>query len=294
VWFFAGLHKLLSAAYLFETGPRMWRNTLGEMSDEQAVLLSIATAVFELSIGILAMFPAARRAVPWMAALLHGGILLSLVVQRWNTAVWPWNIALIAAAFSLYGWRNRSAEEEAAAPPEQVLAPLPWRWRLLALVVLLYPALYYVGLCDGYMAWCVYSSNTPSAHYYTAVPRSAAASTRPVPGLAAASTRRVPRPETDGLSPREGIDEAWNAADLEAALQTASGEELQFKHFAQLNVPLPPAPRLFERYFRKVARPGDVLTIDDPRPIMHWRGEGRRLFVCEKAGEIFEIETGGN
>jgi uncharacterized membrane protein YphA (DoxX/SURF4 family) len=54
------------------------------------------------------------------------------------------------------------------------------------------------------------------------------------------------------------------------------GESLSTRSFAQLNVPFPPAHRLYEQYFRNVAQPGDVLEIEDPRPWARRYGYSQR------------------
>jgi hypothetical protein len=161
LWLFAGLHKLFSAGYLFETGPDLARGMFANLSDQQAFLLSLAMALAELTLGIIAIHPLSRRSVPLMAAIVHGGILLSLIVQRWNTAVWPWNLALAAAGYGFFaGWEGPLWPQAGDANP-------PMRgWKIAASALLIYPLLFYVNLCDGYLAWCVYSANVPDAVIY--------------------------------------------------------------------------------------------------------------------------------
>jgi len=252
LWLWAGVHKLLSAAYFEDSGPRMWTDTIAGLPLDAAVALAWATALFELGLGITALVARMRRLVPWLAALLHLGILLSLLVQRWNPAVWPWNLAVIAAAIGLFG-----REPEAATRAQEIRDTKPWlarSWNVAAVVALLHPGLYYFGLADGYVSWCVYSSNTPSAAHYAA-----------------------------GFEPR--IDEAilggesLPPAELDDALAHASGVDLQFKHYAALNVPFSPAPRLFRQYFRHVGQPGELLVIEDPRPMAAWSQRERLVLV---------------
>lgn len=56
----------------------------------------------------------------------------------------------------------------------------------------------------------------------------------------------------------------------------ASGESLVTRSMEAIHVPFPPEHRLYEQYFRKVARPGDMLSIRDKRWYYHWRGWGER------------------
>lgn len=259
LWFWAGLHKLLSAGYLFDSGPRMWTDTIGELPRGLAVGLAVGAAVFELWLGIVAIVPRARRLVPWLAALLHAGILLSLFVQGWNPAVWPWNVAVVAAAVELFGREQKS--EDKGQTTEDSGSWVEFSWKMAAVIALLHPGLYYVGLADAYVSWCVYSSNTPAATLY-----------------AAGADSRV----DDAIA----ADNKLDPAALEEVLEFAEGDELQFKHYAALQVPLSPAPRLFELYFRRVGRPGEMLVIDDPRPVARWRQRERIVLVMTQGGEV--------
>jgi hypothetical protein len=259
LWFWAGLHKLLSAGYLLDSGPRMWTDTLGELPRGLAVGLAVAAAVFELLLGIAAMIPRARRFVPWLAALLHAGILLSLIVQGWNPAVWPWNVAIVAAAAELFGRREKAADREQETGDRGQWSK--WAWTAAAVIALLHPGLYYVGLADAYLSWCVYSSNTPAATLYPA-----------------GADSRV----DDAIAGNSKLDPAT----LDEVLEIAEGDELQFKHYDALQVPLSPAPRLFEQYFRRVGQPGEMLVVDDPRRVSAWRQRKRVVMVMTQGGEV--------
>lgn len=221
LWLFAGLHKLLSSGYLWETGPGLARGMFANLNDQQAFLLSIAMALAEVTLGVVAIFPLSRRSVPLMAAIVHGGILLSLVLQRWNTAVWPWNLALAASGLGFFaGWEGH-LWPRAKSPDASALG-----WKIASAALLAYPLLFYVNLCDGYLAWCVYSANVPDAVIY---------------------------------------DEA-----------TPDGERLFDRAYEPLNVPFTPSVRLFEQYFRRTAKPGNRLEIDDPRPLSKLLDRGTR------------------
>lgn len=252
LWLFAGIHKLLSVEYLYDSGPRMWHNTLGGLSDSQAFMLSLATACAELLLGVFAIVPCTRRAVLPLAALLHGGILASLIMQQWNTAVWPWNVAVIAAAFVLF----REWKEPLWAPLSDLsvdgsTSKRGRAWQALAGFVLVYPTLFYVGLADAYVSWCVYASNAPSAEVYLA--------------------------DDVGTPPEPD------------AFENATGENLQFRHYDALNVPFPPAPRLFLQYFRKTAAPGDCLVIEEPRLLIRKHDGKRRVYVRQADGSVVAV-----
>ncbi len=161
LWLFAGLHKLLSSGYLWETGPDLARGMFANLNDQQAFLLSIGMALAEVTLGIVAVFPLSRRSVPVMAAIIHGGILLSLVVQRWNTAVWPWNLALAASGLGFFAAWEGPLWPRAKSPDSGGLG-----WKIASAALFAYPLLFYANLCDGYLAWCVYSANVPDAVMY--------------------------------------------------------------------------------------------------------------------------------
>jgi hypothetical protein len=249
LWFWAGLHKLLSPEYLQTTGPDLVHGLLSGATDRQAMILGIGTALVELSLGLAAVFPATRRGVPLLAAHLHGIVLLTLVARGWNTAVWPWNLALVVAGYGFFhGWTGPLwTWESAAGPPIESAsarsAAIPssspifrWLWQSAAVAVVAYPALFYLNLCDGYLAWCVYSSNVPDAVIY------------------------------DSDSPE--------------------GERLFDRAYEPLNVPFSPATRLFEQYLRRVGRMGDRLEIDDPRPLSRWGGFGQRRLRFTSDGPV--------
>jgi hypothetical protein len=222
LWLFAGIHKLLSGAYLFETGPDLAHGLFRNLNDRQAFAVGLAMALAELTLGVVSIHPKTRRWTPTMAAALHGGILLALVLRGWNSAVWPWNLALAIAG---YAWFSDWSDPLWLSSGNATQAPAR-RWQIAAGIMLFYPILYYVNLCDAYLAWCVYSANVPEAVVFDA--------------------------------------------------QSPQGERLFYRAYRPLNVPFSPAVRLYERHFHRTAQPGDVLEIDDPRPLSRWLGRQKR------------------
>jgi hypothetical protein len=77
--------------------------------------------------------------------------MLSPILRDWNSAVWPWNLALAAAAFLLY-W---TSPREQMAPTRAV--------RVAAVALLAFPALFYVGLADTYLSHNLYTANAATA-----------------------------------------------------------------------------------------------------------------------------------
>lgn len=239
LWFWAGLHKLLSPEYVLTTGPDLVLGVLPGVTSSQAIALGIGTAAFEMCLGLAAVFPRTRRVVPKAGAALHGMVLLTLFARGWNSAVWPWNLALGAAGFAFFGnWHeplwpaygNVDSPIDSAADRQPVISrrdPVrQFAWQAIVILWMAYPALFYLNLCDGYLAWCVYSSNVPDAVFYEN--------------------------------------------------ESADGERLFDSAYRALNVPFSPATRLFEQHFRRTGQGGQRLEIDDPRPLSRWLGQSKR------------------
>lgn len=245
LWFFAGMHKLLSPGYLEVGGPQMMEKTFPGLTPEQLQPMAILAATYELLLGILAAIPYARRAVPFMAAAFHLGVVESLVRQQWNSAVWPWNIALAGVGFGLLLWDDD--------PPWAACGKCEWPWSVGAGFILLSPALFYLGSFDAYLCHCLYSSNIPTANVEVAQPALA--------------------PSAEG-DPWRSSTQFFNVTSLS---------------FKAINVPLPPEHRLYIQFFRRRARPGDMLLIEDSRRWAAWWGYAERYFLCRPDGSIVEL-----
>ncbi len=155
LWFFSGFHKLISPQYYegvvpFFSGYAKWALPMGFQ------IVGAIAPPFEIALAVLAIIPRTRQICAWLAAPFHLGILLWLALKlHWNESVCPWNAALIVAAFALiFPWRTALRAD---------LKPL---WRPVKAAVwfmLLSPLLFYVGLLDPFLAYCVYTNNTPEA-----------------------------------------------------------------------------------------------------------------------------------
>jgi uncharacterized membrane protein YphA (DoxX/SURF4 family) len=230
LYLWAGLHKLLSAEYV-DSAARFWQRAAPALGPELARALAVGVAVFEVGLALAVAWPVTRRSAGWLAGAMHFAIFLSLspLGRGRNESVWPWNLALAVAAPLLLttwrtDWRTQLARPAAVA---------------LALVLLLSPALYYLGRLDAYLAWCLYSVNVPVAILVRSEQREQLAA-------AGATTLRLP--------------------DLNSTIR-------------ELSVPFPPAQRLFEQYFERVARPGDELHVYDPRGWAARRGLTERVLT---------------
>ncbi|MDX1944821.1 MAG: hypothetical protein SFU86_05380 [Pirellulaceae bacterium] len=265
LWTFSGLHKLLSPEYWHETGPMLARMLFPWLGDDQALIGGIAIAIGELLTGLAVLLPFTRRAVPWMAVALHGGILLSLVLDWWNSAVWPWNIALAAAGWGLIaGWRGSLLSYGSDLPQPIVPVAAGARptggtslaqrrlWQCAAIFALLHPLLFYIDAGDAYASWCVYANNGPDGTFYAARDEHAL----------------------------EILDQDPTAWPYEP------GEELLLREYDLLNVPFPPATRLFRQYLRRLGQPGDMVIVVDPRLWPRWRGYDRLMYLKERDGTV--------
>lgn len=150
LWLWAGLHKLLSPGWT-GGGAHFIAEALGHPGLNE--LVAIALPLFEVGIGLTAMWPRLWKITGVGAMLMHVGIVVTLspLFADWNSSVWPWNAAIAVAAPLLF----LAQPEPAAFPSKAVMA--------VAAVMLAYPALFYVGVIDAYMSHNLYSSNTASA-----------------------------------------------------------------------------------------------------------------------------------
>ena len=157
MWFFAGLHKLLSPGFIDDTSQWILSAVIANPPSWLSAQFGYLIALSELSIGLLALVPSTRRLAAVAAFGLHGGILFVLMPtgHDWNEAVWPWNVALAFSGFALIApWKDSPRTCLQSCTP--VLRPL-----LVLLVVA--PLGFYAGVVDAYLSHNLYSSNTAYA-----------------------------------------------------------------------------------------------------------------------------------
>lgn len=159
LWFFSGFHKIISPGYYGQETftAYLWSTLFPGRSPVGGTWLAVVVAICEMLLGIMALVPRTRRIAAWLALVLHTGALASLVFLDWNVAVWPWNVALALAGLALVRpWR-----ETLAADFRRVGVVC----RAAAVVLLISPLGYYLGIVDAYLAHCLYSSNLPMAYW---------------------------------------------------------------------------------------------------------------------------------
>jgi uncharacterized membrane protein YphA (DoxX/SURF4 family) len=161
MWIFAGANKLLSPPFL--NGSSQWMMS-GLIPTADSFVLQYAgyfIATAELSVGLLAVWPRTRLLAAGLAFGLHVAILkvLSPWGHNWNESVWPWNVALaLSGLFYIAPWKE-SLWRSLASCHRLALAA--------ALVVLLGPIGFYLGMVDAYHAHHLYTSNTPQTLWCT-------------------------------------------------------------------------------------------------------------------------------
>jgi hypothetical protein len=205
MWLWAGLHKALSLQWSVD-GAAFIADSLHV--ERFRWVVALAVPAMEIALGLASLVPRLWPAVRLGGLALHLGIFVTLspMFADWNRAVWAWNLALAVVAVLVF---HRRADEQLVAG--RLVA-------VVAAVLVLSPALFYVGSIDAYLSHNLYSSNTPVA-----------------------------------------------------VACGPDGSCVGFDTVEDLEVPLPPEPRLFRRWFDEACRPGTVLYVtgratrfDDP------------------------------
>ena len=158
LWFFAGLHKLLSVDHyagsgLVGDGLRAFFYGNQVSPSGLIVFLSIAGAVLEIALAVCVLFLRTRRIGYLLVVLLHFVVLAVLVRAEFNSSVWARYVAVVCSAFVLF-WGNRQ-------PITQFGRQVPaWAW-MVAAFLLVSPIGFYFERMDAYLAHCLYSTDKP-------------------------------------------------------------------------------------------------------------------------------------
>jgi hypothetical protein len=156
LWFFAGIHKLISPGFYESVVPFMLGRTPGSTVAASDIAVGVFGALFEIALAVFAFVPQTRRLCALLAAPFHVFVLSWLAFRlQWNYSICPWNAAIAVAGFTLiWPWRTT----------------LPADWRAAsraikaAVAFLLFsPLLFYVALLDPFLSYCVYTEGTPHA-----------------------------------------------------------------------------------------------------------------------------------
>lgn len=161
LWTYAGIHKLTSPAYYTVSGGWLLRAVWPDGPVWLAPTLAAAVAATEVFLGCGCFVPRLRKTVAVVAAAFHLAAFAVLAFRlQWDMPVWPWNLALAAAGPGLVmPWRGPGLGVERAAAGRPA--------RIAAIVLLLMPAGYWLGVVDAFLAHCVYADNRPKAYVCT-------------------------------------------------------------------------------------------------------------------------------
>jgi uncharacterized membrane protein YphA (DoxX/SURF4 family) len=244
LWFYAGLHKLLSVDFMGQTDTWMLRTMVGDTSPFARAVFPWTIVVTEIGVALLALVPRTRRFAVVGAFLLHGGILLSLVRADWNHSVWPWNLlCAVAGVFLILPW-TRSLRDEWRAASRAV--------RVAAVILAVYPLGFYAGIVDTYLSHSLYALDQPRGF---------------VCNLSGDA-----QPERPGL----GDTMEYRHADGPFQCREVSVSDA-------LGVPLPPLHRLFEDYFTRTCVGDEFLLIVERRRFTA-DDDRQRVVYCPGAG----------
>jgi hypothetical protein len=160
-WLYAGIHKISSASYYTRGAPWLLTGIWPDGPSWLAAPLAAAIAVAEIGLGAGCLWPRARRIVAVAAALFHVATFIFLACGlRWDMPVWPWNLALACAGPAVVApWRGQGLGLEWRAASRFA--------RGVAVLLIVMPAGYWLGIVDAFLAHCVYSENRPKAYVCT-------------------------------------------------------------------------------------------------------------------------------
>lgn len=168
IYFFSAVSKL-DLTFLKDTGPQLLRGLFRALQleqlwhPEQVGFLAWGLPLGELLIVALLLLPGAgHRRWGWrLAWLMHLALLLTLgpLGLGHHAGVLCWNLYFLLQNLLLYraelaGPSNQDSAERAAPPLSLSIWNLHRGWMLLLVT---YPALNWMGWCDPWPAWVVYS-----------------------------------------------------------------------------------------------------------------------------------------
>ncbi len=169
-YFWSGLQK---ANFSFRENVYPWlvEPFAGFVSDAYGSWLSMgayAVPVVEAAIGLGLLAKRTRPFAVVGALLMHAFIMASIGPwgHDWNTAVWPWNAAMVAFVLVLF-WRPPDAPS-----PLSILRPgrSAFRWAVAVLFAFM-PLLSFWSWWDSYLSASLYSGNTKEGFMVTRGPQ---------------------------------------------------------------------------------------------------------------------------
>ena len=164
LWFWAGLHKLLSPDWHTHVS---WATSqaLGLKADSTYAAVAIVVALSELGLGLLAWFK--PRWGAFACPFLHIGILIYLAIRKWNASVVPWNLAMIVIGswvlWTAYAKTIKKADNTAngkLAKRDGIGMP-NWTEKVVFALFMILPIGFYGSWIDRGYSHVLYSNNLP-------------------------------------------------------------------------------------------------------------------------------------
>jgi hypothetical protein len=226
-YLYSGLQKL-NANFFADTSVWLLEPIVKRLPESVGEVLMSARVVIpfvETTIGAALLINPVRTIGVALAIGMHLFILVCIGPRghNWNTAVWPWNVAMIALVVLLFVKIPRLEPGRLLWGPPRAVFP-----KVVLLLFGVMPLLSFLGWWDLYLSSALYSGNTPRAtlefggEFYRSLPE---------------RVREVCYP--------------WDPPDRQ-------GVALLDWSMAELNVPPYPAERVFRRVGREVARRADT------------------------------------
>ena len=123
-------------------------------------LVGYAAAATEISIAIGLLTRSFRNLAVVGGIAMHLFILYCCIfVYKWNSVVWPWNLAMIALLFLLF-WRMDFTYAEVLWKNPVILQ------KIVFVLFAVLPALSFFGWWDSYLSASLYSANVPAGNIF--------------------------------------------------------------------------------------------------------------------------------
>lgn len=162
MWFWAGLHKLLSPDWFAHS--TYWILDRANFGRDGALYwhktFALLVALSEIGLGVIALLRS--RLAAYGCALLHLGIIAMLLTINWNFSVIPWNGATAIIGF----WLLRSLTDRNKST-RVGFRQFPVFQTIVAIACFIPPAGFYFGVLDHGYANVLYSDLLPRAQITT-------------------------------------------------------------------------------------------------------------------------------
>jgi hypothetical protein len=159
-YFYSGLQKI---------NPRFAGGVFSLLGPEAShhpglILLGYTAAVFEVAIALGLLTRRFRNLAAVGGVLMHLFILFSCIfIYKWNSVIWPWNVAMMGLLFLLFWQTNFNFKE--------ILWRNPLKLQKVALVLFgILPVFSFFGWWDSYLSASLYSANVPVGNIFVGEP----------------------------------------------------------------------------------------------------------------------------